>query len=257
MQIQNKQIGKVVAKAAGVGPRQVRFIASSELPDRAGDIMVVSAVDLSAYKSNPIVLWNHDTSKPIGTAQIEQKNGRLEALVTFPPAGISEKADEILGLCKSGVVSSASVGFIGNASEPLKGGGRKYTDWTLVELSIVSTPCNPEATVIERSLAGRPGVFQGRTVSTKQTERNRRRRVVDAFALKHSPTSTSRSDRLADLDRLRAKASAPVADLSGAHFTAAKSAEIAADNLARSAAAYAKAGPSMAQRLGELERLRK
>jgi hypothetical protein len=56
-------------------------------------------------------------------------------------------------LAKSGVLSGVSVGFQPLKGDPLRGGGTKYTAWFLMEISVVSVPCNPNAIVINRGFA--------------------------------------------------------------------------------------------------------
>jgi HK97 family phage prohead protease len=134
-----------------LGERQIRIIASDATPDLAKDIMVPTGCDLENYRNNPIILAQHDPDHPIGKAVVEIFNGRVEALIDFPPAGISAKADEYCGLAKNDIIRAASVGFEGIETEPIKGGGIKYNKWRLLEISLVSVPCNPGALVIARS----------------------------------------------------------------------------------------------------------
>lgn len=136
---------------AKLGERQIRIIASDATPDLAKDIMVPQGCDIDNYRSNPIILAQHDPNYPIAKAQVEIINGRVEALIDFPPAGVSAKADEYCGLAKNGIINAASVGFEGVEAEPIKGGGTRYNKWRLLEISLVSVPCNPSALVIARS----------------------------------------------------------------------------------------------------------
>lgn len=138
-------------KSASLGERQIRVIASDPTPDRAGDIMVPSGCDLASYRRNPVVLANHDPGKPLGTADVQVKSNRVEALITFAPAKASQTADEFCALAKAGVLSAVSVGFNPIDSEPIGGAGRRYNEWELLELSVVSVPANPNAVVLERS----------------------------------------------------------------------------------------------------------
>lgn len=145
----------VVVKA--VGDRQVRVIASTATVDRSGDIVVAEGIGLARFKQNPVVLWMHNHEKPVARCvEIGVKAGKLEALVQFPPEGTSEKADEIYGLIKAGVVNATSVGFLPGEWEPLENeryyGPRKYTTCELLEFSFVSVPANPDALIVERSL---------------------------------------------------------------------------------------------------------
>jgi HK97 family phage prohead protease len=144
-----------VTKDASLGERQIRIVVSDATADRVGDVMVPTGCDWTGFRGNPIVLAQHNPDHPVGTAQIKARNGRIEALIDFAPKGITAKADEYCALYKAGVMTAASVGFDPIESVPIDGGGRRYDKWTLLEISLVSVPANPSATVIERSAAAR------------------------------------------------------------------------------------------------------
>jgi hypothetical protein len=145
--------GAIVADAA-LGPRQIRVRASDATPDRAKDVMVPSGCRIENYVKNNIVLADHDATKPIGNAEIDVLPDYVDALITFAPAGISAKADEYCGLAKADVIKSVSVGFDPIEAEPIKGGGFRYKQWELMELSVLGgVPCNPNAVIIARSAA--------------------------------------------------------------------------------------------------------
>jgi HK97 family phage prohead protease len=140
-------------KFLGVGPRQIRGIASDGKLDLVGDILEPQGVRLDEYRRNAIVLAQHDANQPIARcAHIGVENNQVVALIEFPPEGTSDKADEYLRLIKAGIVGALSVGFIPHAWSPISGTGLRFTDWTLLELSCVSMPANPSALVTERSL---------------------------------------------------------------------------------------------------------
>jgi HK97 family phage prohead protease len=143
-------VGAVVADS-GLGERQIKVVVSTPTPDRVRDIVVPEGGDFGNYQRNPIVLRQHDPSKPVGTAVVEVKSGRVEALITFAPVGASAVADETCALCKSGVLSTVSAGFSVLDEEPIKGGGFRIKKWELLEISIVTIPANPDAVTIERS----------------------------------------------------------------------------------------------------------
>lgn len=146
--------GSVVADGT-LGERQIRVVASDSTVDRINDVMVPEGCVLDSFKSNPIVLFNHDPSVPIGNAVVAVQNGRVEALITFAPKGVSAKADEICGLYKSGMLRAVSVGFDPIEWKPIEGGGTRYTKWVLMEISCVAVPANPNAVTLERSGATR------------------------------------------------------------------------------------------------------
>lgn len=150
--MKRKFIAGAAIKDDALGPRQIRVVASTATPDRVKDVMIPDGCDLMQYRDNPVVLANHDRAFPIGTAQVEIKNGRVEATIDFAPAGASAKADEYCALAKAGVLNAVSVGFEPIDAEPIPGGGERIKSWSLLELSLVSVPANPEALVIARSL---------------------------------------------------------------------------------------------------------
>lgn len=155
MSLKHKFLPGAVVDDKTLGDRQIRVVVSTPSPDRVKDVMEPRGVDLTAYKSNPIVLADHNREAPIGTALIDVKSDRVEAVITFAPAGASAKADEYCALAKGGVLNTVSPGFIELEVDPIKGGGYHIKRWELLELSLVSVPCNPEATVIERKLPER------------------------------------------------------------------------------------------------------
>jgi len=147
--------GAVVADPT-LNERQIRVVASTGNVDRMGDVLVPDGCDLTGFRSNPIVLADHDPSSPIGNAGVAVQNGRVEAMITFAPAGISAKADEYCGLAKSGVLRAVSVGFNPVEAEPRRSAdgqriGITYKKWQLLELSMVAVPANGDAVVIGRS----------------------------------------------------------------------------------------------------------
>jgi HK97 family phage prohead protease len=153
MTMKRKYISGATLPDATLGDRQIRVIASTPTPDRVKDVMVAQGCILENYARNPIVLAQHDPDHPIGTAKAAVAGEQIEALITFAPLGASKKADEYCALAKAGVISTVSIGYEPIEAEPIKGGGYRISSWELLELSLVSVPCNPEAVVTQRSLA--------------------------------------------------------------------------------------------------------
>jgi HK97 family phage prohead protease len=137
--------------------RQVTVICSTGEPDRMGDVIIQSGIDLTAYRKNPVVLWGHSADVPIAkTIDIGIKNGKLQATVQFPPEGEDEDSDWVYGKIKSGIVNATSVGFIPMDYEPLDPkqpwGGFKFAKSELLEFSFVSVPANSGCLIVGRSL---------------------------------------------------------------------------------------------------------
>jgi HK97 family phage prohead protease len=150
-------IQKFATGGATLPDRTIIAIASDETVDRAGDVMVAAGCDASAYKNNPIVLLGHGPTRPVGTASVITKSGRLEAVIKFAPQGTSESADETYALVKAGVLNGVSIGFRPIESESLSRGGVKFTKWELLDISVVAVPANPSALVIQRSYPRKAG----------------------------------------------------------------------------------------------------
>jgi HK97 family phage prohead protease len=137
--------------------RQVTVICSTGEPDRMGDVIVQSGIDLTAYRKNPVVLWGHSADVPIAkTIDIGIKNGKLQATVQFPPEGDDEDSDWVYGKIKAGIVNATSVGFIPMDYEPLDPkspwSGFKFAKSELLEFSFVSVPANAGCLIVGRSL---------------------------------------------------------------------------------------------------------
>jgi HK97 family phage prohead protease len=140
-----------------VGERQIRVIVSTADVDRSGDIVDPNGIDFTAYRNNPVVLYQHDHDEPIARCvEVGVVNGRVEALVQFPEAGAAEKSDEVYNLIKAGVLNAVSIGFIPleysymDPKEPWS--GRRFTKSEIIEFSVVSVPANANALIIERKI---------------------------------------------------------------------------------------------------------
>ncbi len=152
-------IQKFAVGGAELPPRTIIATISDETPDRVGDIMVASGLtNATEYnETNPVVLAWHEPTKVVGNGRVSVKShpARVEAVIKFAPKGVSETADEIYGLVKAGALNGVSIGFQPIESEPLRGGGMKFTKWALLEISIVAVPANPSALILQRSYGGK------------------------------------------------------------------------------------------------------
>lgn len=138
------------------------FIASTATPDRMGDIIEQSGWQLDNYKLNPMILWQHRSSEPIGRARDIQITDRgLEVKIEFMPEEVNPFAARIERMVKGGFLNAVSVGF-----EPIEYEERDVDTWSyrfikqeLLEISVVTVPANAEALVVARSLDSKPEDF--------------------------------------------------------------------------------------------------
>jgi HK97 family phage prohead protease len=124
----------------------IEGLASTSAVDRVGDVITPDAWTKSGgidnFKKNPIILFNHSYSKPIGKA-IEIHTS-AEGL--FIKAKISKASGDVGELIKDGVLGAFSVGFMIKDAEYIsETNGLKITDAELFEVSVVSIPANQDA----------------------------------------------------------------------------------------------------------------
>ena len=142
-------------------PRTMRFVASDESVDRYGDVIVAKGWQLDQFRKNPVLLWSHDSTDPIGTVpEVEVKGKRLIATARFHPEGVNKQADKIAKLVELRLLRAVSVGFTVGGAEDVelirdeqndRVTGYRYLRPELLELSVVTVPANPNALALGRS----------------------------------------------------------------------------------------------------------
>lgn len=145
-------IHKEVAERDGLD-----FVLSDDTLDRYGDIIDAKGWDLRNFKKNPIALFGHSGSFPIGNwTNIRIEGNKLIATLKLAAKGTSARIDELISLVEQGVLRAVSVGFRPLESEPIDPkkpyGGQRYTKSELLETSLVSVPANPAALALAKSL---------------------------------------------------------------------------------------------------------
>lgn len=153
----NKTFNFKVKTVGAEEDRVLRFIGSTETPDRDGDVISADGWELDKYLENPVFLWAHDyKTPPIGKAvRVWVENKKLMFDIEFPTADIHPLADTIYKLYRGGYLTATSVGFIGKQAverddaavqgAPSWQVGVKFTRQELLELSAVPVPSNPTA----------------------------------------------------------------------------------------------------------------
>ena len=134
------------SEAQDDGSVMIRGMASTAEFDRAGDSISADAWTkggLNNFEKNPIILFNHDYSRPIGRAKkVTATDDGLHL-----EAKISKSAGDVAELVKDGVLGAFSVGFrVKDADYVEETDGLRIKDAELFEVSVVSVPCNQAAT---------------------------------------------------------------------------------------------------------------
>lgn len=144
-EIQNVEelISEKDATSVGI---KITGYASTTSKDRAGDVIVPDAWNkggLQNFTKNPILLFNHKYDQPIGKVTdvtVDDNGLKIKGV-------ISKEAGNVYGLVKEGVLSTFSVGFLVKDAEYDKvAEGLIIKDAELLEVSVVSVPCNQDAT---------------------------------------------------------------------------------------------------------------
>lgn len=140
--------------------RVMTFTASDESRDSYGTVLNSAGWDLTRFKSNPVIGYQHniyDSADPdniIGKGDAYVSDGKLMVDVTFEPADINEVADKVWKKLQFGSLNGVSVGFVpqGQGSwgkgEEAPGGKTPtyyYAGQELLEISVVNIPANPNA----------------------------------------------------------------------------------------------------------------
>jgi HK97 family phage major capsid protein/HK97 family phage prohead protease len=139
-----------VALAAG---DPLTFVLSDATKDRMGDIIEAKGWQLDNFRSNPMALFNHNSSFPIGTWEdVKVQGGRLIGKLQLAARGTSDRIDEIISLVEQGILRAVSVGFAPLERKALDDGGVHFTKQELLETSLVSIPANPAAVQLAKAL---------------------------------------------------------------------------------------------------------
>jgi HK97 family phage major capsid protein/HK97 family phage prohead protease len=145
-------IRKTVASRDGLD-----FVLSDETVDRMGDIIKADGWALANFKKNPIALFGHNSSFPIGTwSNLRIENGKLVGTLNPASRGTSARIDELLSLIDQDILRAVSVGFIPLKAEPIDEkrpyDGMRFLKQELLECSLCSVPANPAALQLAKSL---------------------------------------------------------------------------------------------------------
>jgi HK97 family phage major capsid protein/HK97 family phage prohead protease len=147
----------IIRKAVASDGDGLDFVLSDATVDRYGDIVEPKGWDLAWFNKNPIALFGHNASFPIGTwSNVRVEGGKLMAKLNLAARGTSARIDELIGLVEQGILRAVSVGFIPSKSTPVNPdkpyAGTRFLEQQLLETSLVSVPANPAALAVAKSM---------------------------------------------------------------------------------------------------------
>ena len=121
--------------------------ANTIVKDRAGDVVTAQAwaKGVENYRRNPVLLYQHKHENPIGRVEkitVDKKGIFVEAAVSKA----AEKNHGVQTLIKDGALKSFSVGFrVKDGKYNREDDSMMITDVELLEISVVSVPCNQDS----------------------------------------------------------------------------------------------------------------
>lgn len=148
---------KLEAQIRKQGDNTIEFVLSSEKVDRHGTVIRADAWDLTSFRKNPVMAYQHSTNSTdpddyLGTLEdVRIHEGKLVGTPAFEPEDLNPKADKVRRKVEHGTIRSVSVGFVPHAAH---WGDQKrnedpevlYFDKVeLLEVSIVGIPSNTDA----------------------------------------------------------------------------------------------------------------
>lgn len=153
---------KAASDMKAVEDGQFEFVASDETVDRYGDVVRVAGWELANYKRNPIVLFQHQNSTPVGVSTkvwIDNAAKALMCRIKLAAEGTSPFIDTLRKLMQQKIIKAVSVGFA-PTKEPgyirdqktERVTGMEFLAQELLEISLVTVPANPSALALAKSL---------------------------------------------------------------------------------------------------------
>lgn len=143
----------LTVKTVSDGERRISGIATSPTTDRMGDIVESAGV---RFKNPAPLLWMHQSDKPVGWVRFGKatKDGipfEAEIARIDEPGALQDRVNEAWQSVKARLVTAVSIGFrtLNNAVEVIKGGGLRFLETEVMELSLVVIPANPDATITQ------------------------------------------------------------------------------------------------------------
>jgi len=136
-------------KALKKGSKSLKIAgyANTTAKDRSGDIVTAEAwaKGVDNYRRNPVLLYQHKHDCPIGRVD----NIRVDKKGIFVEGMVSEAAEKNHGvqtLIKDGALKSFSVGFrVKDGKYNREDDSMMITEVELLEISVVSVPCNQDS----------------------------------------------------------------------------------------------------------------
>lgn len=129
-------------------------LASTPDLDRHGDIVEPRG---AKYSLPMPLLLGHDHNQAIGAIEAARVTAAGLEIVAKLTLAAGERIREVWELIRAGALRGLSIGFMPLKAEPIPGGGNRFTEWDLFEVSVVAVPANAAASIQNiKSYASKP-----------------------------------------------------------------------------------------------------
>ena len=149
--ILHRAYARVECKDVGGEQRIIMGIATTPTPDRVGDVIESSGIQVKA--EIPLFLY-HDSRLPVGSAKLGKPRADGTPFEASLPrvtedGALKSRVDEAWQMVKYGIIRGVSIGFraLEDGYEVMKSGALRFTKIEIMELSLVPIPANMEATI--------------------------------------------------------------------------------------------------------------
>lgn len=126
------------------------IVASSPSVDRDRDRVMPMGGDLTNFNKNPVLIFGHNYHEPwavigrVAQTSVDSTGIRMKPELRAP-ANENDPMHIIKALWDQGLLRAGSIGFIPIESQANEFGGRDFTKWELLELSLTPIPANQDA----------------------------------------------------------------------------------------------------------------
>lgn len=145
----NRAYSVLSVKSVDSEKRTITGTATTPTPDRMGDVVDPLGVK---YKNPMPLLWQHQSSKPVGQVRFSKptKSG-IDFTAQMPevsePGALKDRIDEAWQSIKLGLVTAVSIGFRPIKYAFMDDGGIEFQESEVLELSLVTIPANADAMI--------------------------------------------------------------------------------------------------------------
>lgn len=151
MKLQQRAYALLTIKAVNEEQRIIRGMATTPAVDRVGDIVEPLGVQ---FKNPMPMLWQHIAMLPVGTVEFgtPTKDGvpfEAKLPVIDEPGTLKDRVDEAWQSVKLGLVRAVSIGFRPIEYSYIDGGGVRFVQIEVFELSLVTIPANADCVITE------------------------------------------------------------------------------------------------------------